>query len=67
MRVADGRILWSGHFDETQKALSEDLYQLDKFIKRKASWITAREMAQTGLENILQTLSGFGIRTENPK
>ncbi|MBL7180470.1 MAG: hypothetical protein ABIK98_03105 [Pseudomonadota bacterium] len=67
IRVGDGRMLWSDHFDETQKALSEDLYQLKKFIKRKASWITAREMAQTGLEDMLRSFSGFGIRTENPK
>ncbi|MEE8430762.1 MAG: hypothetical protein V3S16_05895 [Candidatus Desulfatibia sp.] len=62
IRVADGRVLWSGQFNETQKSLSEDLLHLETFLKRKASWITAREMAQAGLEDILQSFSGFGIR-----
>jgi len=55
LSVKDGRILWSGHFDETQHSLSENLFHLKTFIKRKASWITADEMATSGLEDILST------------
>ena len=50
-----GRIIWSGHFDETQRSLNENLFKLKKFIKRKASWITADEMATNGFEDILST------------
>ena len=50
-----GRTLWSGHFDETQRSLNENLFKLKKFIKRKASWITADEMAISGFEEILST------------
>jgi len=50
-----GRNIWSGHFDETQRSLSENLFKLKKFIKRKASWITADEMAISGFEEILNT------------
>ncbi len=67
IRVADGRVLWSGQFNETQKSLSENLLRLETFLKRKASWITAREMAQAGLEDILQSFSGFGVRNEKPE
>ncbi len=66
IRVADGRVLWSGQFNETQKSLSENFLRLEIFLKRKASWITAREMAQAGLEDILQSFSGFVVRNENP-
>ncbi len=59
IRVADGRVLWSGRFNETQRSLSEDLFSLGTFIKRKARWITAHEMAQAGLEDLLQTFPGF--------
>ncbi len=55
LSVKDGRILWSGHFDETQHSLSENLFNLKTFIKRKASWITADMMAASGLEDILRT------------
>ena len=67
IRVADGRVLWSGQFNETQKSLSENFLSLGTFFKRKASWVTAREMAQAGLEDILKSFSGFGVRNENPE
>lgn len=51
----NGCNLWSGHFDETQRSLSENLFKLKKFIKRKASWISADEMAICGLEEMLGT------------
>jgi hypothetical protein len=55
IRVADGHLLWSDHFDETQRPLSENLFQLGSFLQRKAKWITANEMAEYGLKNILKT------------
>ena len=67
IRVADGRVLWSGQFNETQKSLSENFLHLETFLKRKASWVTAREMAQAGLDDILQSFSGFEVRNENPE
>ena len=54
--VVDGRIMWSGIFDETQRALSEDLFQLGTFLRRKARWITAEKMASSGLEDMLKKL-----------
>lgn len=53
IRVADGRILWTGRFEETQKSLTENLFDLGTFIKRKGKWITAREMARAGLDEML--------------
>jgi len=55
IRVADGRLLWNEHFDETQRPLSENLFQLGSFLQRKARWITANEMAVSGLKDILKT------------
>ena len=55
IRVADGRILWSGRFEETQKSLSENLFNLGTFVRRGARWISAEEMAHSGLEQMLQT------------
>jgi hypothetical protein len=54
IRVEDGRVLWSAHFDETQQPLSDDLFRLGLFLKRKAKWITAKEMAISGLEDMLK-------------
>jgi hypothetical protein len=52
--VNSGRVIWSGHFDETQQALNENLFQLGKFIKRKARWVTAQEIAVSALENLFE-------------
>ncbi|MGD2271568.1 MAG: hypothetical protein PVI06_14290 [Desulfobacterales bacterium] len=50
-----GVSLWEGHYDETQQSLSENLFGLPKFIKRKWKWITAEEMAISGLQKMLET------------
>ncbi len=54
IRVEDGRVLWSAHLDETQKPLSDDLFRLGLFLRRKAKWITAKEMAISGLEDMFE-------------
>ena len=56
VRVLDRRIVWRGIYEETQQSLSENILKLGLFIKRKARWITAREMAAEGLENLISTL-----------
>ncbi len=53
--VNNSRIIWYGRYNETQKALTEDLFQFRKFIKRKGRWVTAWEMAVNGLEDVFQT------------
>lgn len=55
IRVVDGRILWTGRFEETQKSLSENLFNLGTFVRRGGRWISAQEMAQAGLEEMLKT------------
>jgi TolB-like protein len=55
IRVSDGRLLWNDHFDETQQPLSENLFKLVPFLQRKARWITANEMAVSGLKDVLKS------------
>jgi hypothetical protein len=54
IRTVDGRILWSAHLDETQRPLSDDLFGLSLFLQRKAKWVTAKEMAISGLKDKLK-------------
>ena len=56
IQVKEGQIVWSGYFNETQRSLSEDLFQLGTFIKRKGRWISAEDLAVYGLEQILKAL-----------
>jgi TolB-like protein len=55
IHATNGSLLWNGHFDETQQSLSENLFKLGAFIKRKAQWVSAHEMAITGLEEVMMT------------
>jgi len=56
IRIADGRIQWSGRFDETQQPLSSNLYNIKKFISRGGKWVTSREMAAGGLKSLLSDI-----------
>jgi hypothetical protein len=55
LRSVDGRVLWQGRFDETQRALSENLLDFNKFMKRKG-WISANDLALAGLDDLFDTL-----------
>lgn len=53
--VKSGDIVWKADFDETQRSLSENLVDIDLFIKRRGRWVTADEMARNGLIEMLET------------
>jgi hypothetical protein len=54
--VSNRRVLWSGHLDETQQSLSENLFEIGSFIKRKGEWISADDLATSGLDELLMKL-----------
>ena len=54
IRVADGRTIWSAQFDETQQSLGDNLFKFGSFLSRGGRWVTAEEMAKSGLEKILE-------------
>lgn len=57
-RLKDGKIVWEGRFDETQRPLSENLFKIGSFFRRKASWLTAGELASVGMDEMLKLLPG---------
>lgn len=54
--VPDGRLLWSGAYQEVQQSLTENLFQMGTFFERGSKWLTAEELANYGLEKVLETL-----------
>ena len=52
----DGSILWKGRFDKTQRSLSENLLDVETFLKSGGKWITADKLALIGLEDLLDDL-----------
>jgi hypothetical protein len=51
----DGSILWSKSYTEKQISLSENLFNLGTFIRRKARWVTAEEMASFAITEMMRT------------
>lgn len=50
----DGGIIWRGVFDKTQKSLMEDVFHVSSL-----KWLTARELAKQGMNQIFKTFPGF--------
>ncbi|MDO9630814.1 MAG: hypothetical protein Q7I92_02805 [Humidesulfovibrio sp.] len=44
------RVVNRYHFDETQKALTDNLLDMGKFMRRKGEWISADALAKEGIE-----------------
>jgi hypothetical protein len=55
MSTGDGMILWKARFDKTQASLSENLLDIQTFLKAKGQWMTAEELAQMGLTEVVET------------
>ncbi len=56
LRVRDGKLVWTGKFDETQRPLSEDMRKIGSFLRRGAVWLTAAELASDGMNEMLKKL-----------
>ena len=52
IRTLDKIIIWKARFDKTQQSLSENIFDLNFFLKGKGKWMTASELADLGLESI---------------
>jgi hypothetical protein len=48
------KLVWSGYFDQTQQALSDDLRYIGTFFRRGGRWITAEEMATTAMDDMFK-------------
>ena len=48
--VKSERVVARFHYDETQKALSDNLLDIGKFMRRKGEWVEAEVLAKEGIE-----------------
>lgn len=58
IRIRDGARVWDGTFDETQKALFDNLLRAGSFFKEGAKWVTAEELSAVGMDKVLKNLPG---------
>ncbi len=57
--MQNGIVFWATSFDETQKALLEDIFSFDKAQKRGFKWLSARELSTDGLKERLRQFPYF--------
>lgn len=62
METSTGRVIWRGSFDEAQQPLSENLFTLKRFVMRKARWVTAGELAESGFRSLVAAMVRIGAR-----
>ena len=48
------KLVWSGYFDQTQQALTDDLRLIGAFFQRGGRWVTAEEMATTAMDDMFK-------------
>jgi len=58
-RSQDGALVWKGIFEKAQTSLMEDMFSLSYFFKDRGRWITAKELAREGMEDILKKFPGL--------
>jgi hypothetical protein len=49
-------VLWSQRHQETQKALTENLFEIKNFISRGPRWLTVRELARESTQKMIQDM-----------
>jgi hypothetical protein len=59
IKAADGKLIWRGAFDKTQKSLMEDLFEIASFYKGGGKWLSASELTKQGIDQIFKSFSGF--------
>lgn len=59
IRTSDGELVWGSIYDKTQQSLSENVLQASTFFSRGLKWVTAAELAEDGVEELLKTFPGY--------
>jgi hypothetical protein len=53
------KLLWESYFSETQRALTDNVFEIKKFFKRGAKWITVDELAKEGARTAAMRLNKY--------
>ncbi len=53
IRCSDARVMWHRAFDAVQQPLSQNILGLGRYLRYGFKWLTARELAEAGLREVL--------------
>lgn len=57
--IAGGRRLWTSRFDETQQAITENVFNAQRYPGGGRRWLTAAELARWGAEGTAKALAAY--------
>jgi hypothetical protein len=63
----DGRLLWHGSYYEVQKSISEEVRTLPLYWKRGTRWLTAQELAQYAVTELVNAMPHGQSNVEGAK
>ncbi len=61
------QVIWSAKFAKSQKALSQNIFDLVNFVQHKARWVRANEIANEGVQEAVADLHGKLSLSQNVK
>lgn len=56
IRPVDGAILWKSKFDKTQQSLSENILDMNTFLKGGGKWMNVDDLAMIGLKKMFEEM-----------
>ena len=56
LRTSDGIVVWKNSFDEKQRSLTENIFNIEQYVQGGLRWFTAEEFATYGMKVLM---SGF--------
>jgi TolB-like protein len=59
IQVSDGELVWGRVYDRTQQSFSENVLQSSTFFRRGLRWVTAAELAEDGVDELMKTFPGY--------
>ncbi|MBN2125230.1 MAG: hypothetical protein JW821_13110 [Deltaproteobacteria bacterium] len=67
IQSSNGAILWKGGFDKAQQSLSENILDIDTFLKAKGKWMSVEELAEMGLSALVERFPAGTVEGESRK
>lgn len=58
IRVSDGQVVWGDVFDKQQTSFLENLFQVSTFYRHGLKWMSAKELSEVGMEEVLESFPG---------
>jgi hypothetical protein len=65
--IKSGQVIWNAHFHKSQKALSENVFDLATFVQNSGRWVRAHEIAAEGVDQAVENLHNkLNLQQEAP-